>query len=162
MPSPDVSIVVNPTIAPAELFSFYQRNSICEQGFGQQVAARVLDHSDLIVAAFRGEHLVGFSRALFDGLSGYIVELCVDLECQGGTPRFGNGSLIESDDKGVGRAMGEALIGELFAMGAFFISAGEVLAGVEEDFYRSLGFALNEDSLEYIIDRRPYVIGDST
>ena len=152
-------IVVSPTITPEQLFAFYVENDICEKGFGKEVAARVLDHSDLIVGAFEGDKLVGLVRAMFDGLSGYIVDLCVDLECQGGEPTFRNGSLLENDELGVGKAIGETLIRELFARGASFISS-RALAGVEEQFHRDLGFTLNEGSLEYIIDQRPYVIGD--
>ncbi len=158
--SNDVHVVLNPRITPEQLFDFYRKNDICEKGFGQVVAARVLDHSDLIVGAFCGDELVGFGRALFDGLSGYIVELCVDLECQGDTPRFSNGSLIESDALGAGKAVGEMLTRELLAMGAFFVST-TALAGIfEEELYRDLGFRLNEGSREYIIDRRPYVVGE--
>lgn len=155
-----IRILLRPTITPDQLFAFYEKNDICEKGFGKEVAARVLEHSDVIVGAFRGDDLVGFGRALFDGLSGYIVELCVDLECQGGESTFRNGSLLEHDEMGVGKATGKMLVRELFALGAFFISADEVLAGFEEEFYRDLGFKLNEGALEYIIDRRPYVIGE--
>jgi len=42
---------------------------------------------------------------------------------------------------------------------AFFISA-RCLKDIEEDFYAGLGFCCNHGSLDYIIDRRPYVPED--
>jgi hypothetical protein len=159
MRAQDIRTVVSPTITPDQLLSFYERNDICEKGYGRELAAKPLRGSDLVVAAFRDDRLVGIARALFDGLSADIVEFCLDLEAQGGESEFRNGSLIENDAFGVGRRLGEAMIRELLAMGADFISVC-VLAGVEEDFYRALGFKLNEGSLEYIIDQRPYVTED--
>jgi hypothetical protein len=152
----DISIVVRPTITPDELFAFYVENNICEKGFGKEVAARVLDHSDLIVGAFEGDRLVGLVRGMFDGLSAQIVEFDLALKYQGEGLKFANGSLIERDPAGLGKRLGKTAIKELLAMGAFFISA-TAFAEVEESFYRSLGFQLNQGHLEYIIDRRPYV-----
>ena len=152
----NVRIVVSPTITSDQLFAFYMENNICEKGFGKDVAARVLDHSDLIVGAFEGDRLVGLVRGMFDGLSAQIADVCLALRYQGEGLKFANGSLIERDPTGLGKRLGKTAVKELLAMGAFFISA-TALAEVEEDFYRSLGFILNEGSLDYMIDRRPYV-----
>ncbi len=155
----EIRIEVNPAISADQLFSFYEKNDVCEKGFGREVAARVLDHSSLIVGAFDGDRLVGIVRAMFDGLSAVIVEFCLDLEYQGETV-YENGSLIEGDRIGLGKQIGDTLIGELRRMGATFISA-RALESVEEEFYRSLGMRLNRGSLDYIIDERPYVRASS-
>jgi len=159
MPKQAIQIIVRPPITPDQLFAFYLGNDICEAGFGKEVAARVLGRSSLIVGAFEGDRLVGIVRAMFDGLSAEIVDFCLALEYQGEGLQFANGSLIESDPTGLGKRLGETAVRELLAMGASFIST-TALADVEESFYRSLGFRLNEGSVEYIIDRRPYVTGD--
>lgn len=155
-----IRIEINPAISADQLFSFYEKNDICEKGFGREVAARVLDHSSLIVVAFDGDRLVGIARAMFDGLSACIVEFCLDLEYQGETA-YENGSLIEGDRIGLGKKIGDTLIDELRKMGACFISA-TALEAVEEDFYRSLGMRLNRGSLDYIIDERPYVPAEAS
>ena len=152
----DIAIEARPRITPDQLFAFYEKNDICEKGYGRELAAKPLQGSDLVVGAFQGDRLVGLVRALFDGLSAEIVECSLDLELQGGGSTFENGSLIEHDASGVGRRLMETTIRELQAMGADFISSC-VLAGIEEGFYRSLGFKLNEGAVQYIIDRRPYV-----
>jgi len=151
-----VTISINPPITPAQLFAFYQRNNICEVGFGQDVAARVLDHTPHYVAAFRGDQLVGLARAVFDGLSAQIMELSLDLELQGAPGLHTNGSLLEHDRAGIGRQLATRLIDELRRMGATWISAS-VVAGCEEPFYQSLGFTQNTGMIEYAIDERPYV-----
>ncbi len=155
----EIRIAVNPAVSADRLFSFYEKNDISEKGFGKETAARVLDHSSPIVGAFDGDRLVGIARAMFDGLSACTVEFCLDLEYQGDTV-YENGSLIEGDRIGLGKKIGEALVGELRRMGAYFISAS-ALEGVEEPFYRSLGMRLNRGSLDYVIDERPYVPADS-
>jgi len=160
MSTGDLRIIISPSISPDQLFAFYLENDICEKGFGKEVAARVLGHSDLIVGAFEGGELVGLVRAMFDGLSAQIVEFDLALKYQGEGLEFANGSLIERDPTGLGKRLGEAAIRELLAMGATFIST-TLVAGVEESFYSSLGFRLNDGSVEYIIDRRPYVIGET-
>ena len=68
-----------------------------------------------------------------------------------------NGSLIESDNSGVGHLLGKKLLQELRAMGAFFI-ASHIVANCEESFYQSIGFTENKGHLAYYIDDRPYVI----
>src|SRR5215475_1541248 len=152
----DVIIRVNPTLTADELFAFYERNNICEVGFGKEKAARVLQHPHLIVAAYEGGELVGLARAMFDGLSAHVMEFSLDLRRQGGDPSYANGSLIESDNNGVGRRLGERLLNELEAMGASFITC-YIVANCEEQFYQSLGFRENEGHLVYCIDKRPYV-----
>ena len=154
----DVTIEINPALTPDELFAFYERNNICEVGFGKETAARILQHPHLIVAAFAGEGLVGLARATFDGLSAHVMEFSLDLRCQGGDLKHANGSLIEADDSGVGRRLGERLLNELEAMGACFIT-GYIVANCEEPFYRLLGFRENEGHLVYYIDNRPYAQG---
>jgi len=152
-----IKILVNPTVTPKQLFSFYERNDICEKNFGIEVASRVLDHSSLIVGAFCGDELVGIARAMFDGCSAEIMEFSLDLRYQGEDLKFNNGSLIEKDSFGIGKKMGNILIRELLSMGATFISR-YILGGYEEEFYQSIGFNNNKGMLAYVIDKRPYVI----
>ncbi|MEN6643960.1 MAG: hypothetical protein ABFE08_16105 [Armatimonadia bacterium] len=152
----DISIEISPRITPRQLFEFYVKNDICEAGYSEEIAARPLSHSSLIVAAMVGEEMVAIARAMFDGLAGQIVEFCVATEWQGPDLEYDNGSLIEKDDFGVGKRVGEALLAELQRMGAFFISVN-CLQDVEEGFYSGLGLRHNPHSLEYILDRRPYV-----
>ena len=108
------------------------------------------------MAAYAGEELIALARASFDGLSASIDEFCIATAWQGPDLVYANGSLIEKDDFGVGKRVGEALLGELERMGADFIST-TCLEDVEEAFYAGLGLRHNPHSLEYIIDRRPYV-----
>ena len=56
----------------------------------------------------------------------------------------------------MGQQVGAALLRELEKLGADFVSVN-CLEGVEERFYAALGLRLNPHSVEYIIDRRPYV-----
>ena len=156
----EIQVAVSPSISPDQLFSFYERNDVCEKGYGKEVAARVLHNSSLIVAAFDDDRLIGIARAMFDGLHAQIVEFCLELEYQGEDLVYNNGSLIESDRVGLGKKIGNVLINELRTMGAYFIST-VALEGVEEQFYQSLGFRLNSGSLDYVIDKRPYVQADS-
>ncbi len=155
-----IRIAVRPTITPDQLFTFYEKNDICEKGYGREMAAKPLTRSSLVVGAFSGDQLVGIVRAMFDGLAANLVEVCLDLELQGvEEPIYSNGSLIEGDAFGVGRRLVAAAVEELSAMGADFISI-QALEDVEEEFYRALGFKLNAGHLDYIIDRRPYVPHD--
>ena len=114
-PLPD-SIEVNPQLTADQLFDFYQRNDICEVGFGKEIAARILRHPHLMVGAFHQGELVGLARATFDGLSAHVMEFSIDLRWQGKT-RHNNGSLVEADPRGLGRALGERLLYELFQRG---------------------------------------------
>jgi hypothetical protein len=88
----NVKVLVNPEITPDQLFSFYVRNNVCEQGFGKKVAAKILSHSSLIVAAFEGDRLVGMATAMFDGLSADIMEFCLELKYQGRGLKEKNGN----------------------------------------------------------------------
>jgi len=153
----EVRILVNPKITPDQLFSFYERNDVCEKGFGKEVASRVLKHSSLIVGAFEGDKLVGIARAMFDGCSANISEFSLELKYQGEGLKYDNGSLIERDTSGIGSRMGKALIDELWRMGATFIDY-HLVEDCEEAFFRSLGFEHNVGHLVYYIDRRPYVL----
>lgn len=153
----EVRILVNPKITPDQLFSFYERNNICEKGFGKEVASRVLKHSSLIVGAFEGDKLVGIARAMFDGCSANISEFSLELKYQGEGLKYDNGSLIERDTSGIGSRMGKALINELLRMEATFIDY-YLVEDCEEEFFRSLGFEHNVGHLVYYLDRRPYVL----
>ncbi len=154
----NISIAINPRISEDQLFSFYQRNHICEEGFGKELACKPLHQSSLIVGALDGDKLVGIARAMFDGLAAVVMEFCVELEYQGENLEYENGSLIGKDDSGLGKRIGEALVRQLLGMGASFISC-DVFEEYERGFYESLGFKRNEGHPAYAIDRRPY-LGD--
>ncbi len=154
----DIKISVNPNITDEQLFSFYQRNHICEEGYGRETACKPLHNSSLIIGAFEGDKLVGIARAMFDGLAAVIMEFCVELEYQGENLEYENGSLIGKDESGLGEKIGKALLNELFRMGADFISY-YIVEDYEEGFYESLGFEHNTGHLVYYIDKRPY-LGD--
>lgn len=149
------TIEVAPKLTADQLFAFYLRNNICEAGFGRDVAARILDHPHLIVAAFDRGELIGLARATFDGLSAHVMELSLDLRWQGDA-RHQNGSLVESDGRKLGLALGQRLLHELEIRGCTFIT-GYIVAGFEEPFYRSLGFRENTGHTVFYIDKRPYV-----
>lgn len=72
-----LDIRVNPNITPNELYDFYERNNICEVGFGKEVAARILEYPYLIVAVYDRSVLIGLARATFDGLSAHIMEFSI-------------------------------------------------------------------------------------
>jgi hypothetical protein len=154
---PQTCIEVNPHLTADQLFDFYQRNNICEVGFGKAVAARILDHPHLIIAAMHGDEIVGLARATFDGLSAHVMEFSLDLRWQGQTSHR-NGSLMEADPGGLGRALGERLLEELWQRGCTFIT-GYVVDGCEEPFYKTLGFRKNDGHSAFYIDKRPYVSG---
>ncbi len=122
---------------------------------GKEVAARILDHPHVVVAAFAGDELVGLARATFDGLAAAIMELSLDVRWQGRGPDT-NGSLMEGDPFGVGADLGHALLAELERLGSTFVS-GYVVERAEEPFYTSIGFTRTEGHLVYGIDERPYV-----
>ncbi len=153
--SESVEIKVNPAISNEQLFSFYQRNSICEEGFGKEVACIPLKHSALIVGAFFNDSLVGIARATFDGLAANIMEFCLELELQGENLKYTNGSLLQKDTYGIGKKMGKKLLDELFNMGAIFISY-DIVENCEESFYMSIGLARKHNHVVYYIDKRCY------
>ena len=154
-PMDDVTFLVNPPIADEELYAFYRENGICEEGYPRDQATVVLRQSSVIVAAYREGTLVGIARAMFDGREAQLVEFCVARTVQGGPLRHANGSLIEHDASGVGRALGHVLLDELWRRGAQFV-ATYIVQGVEEAFYTTLGFEDNTGHRVYVIDRRPY------
>jgi len=151
-----IRIETNPKITPDQLFSFYERNRICEVGYGKETASRVLTGSSLIVAAFEGDELVGIVRAMFDGVASVLMEFSLDVRHQGRIGKYRNGSLIEHDDSGLGKAMGSRLLDDLRRMGSSFVSF-DIVEDCEEPFYTSLGFSHNKGHLPYYIDERPYV-----
>lgn len=154
----NVKIVINPGITDDQLFSFYQRNHICEEGYGKELACKPLRNSSLIVGAFEGSRLIGITRAMFDGLGAVIMEFCVELDYQGKDLEYSNGSLVGKDESGLGKRIGEALLNELFKKGADFVSC-YIVEDYEEKFYASLRFVPNAGHLVYYIDKRPY-LGD--
>lgn len=157
MSNSKIEIKINSEITPDELYEFYEVNDICEKGYGKEVAARILDHSSLIAGAFIDNKLVGLARAMFDGRAAEIVEFCLSTDLQGKDLEYSNGSIIEKDSLMVGKQLGEAVIEELHRMGAFFISA-VVFEEAEKKFFESVGFKKNDGHINYIIDRRLYVI----
>jgi hypothetical protein len=138
MDASKVKILFQLYIADDQLWDFYIRNDICEVGFGKETAVKPLKQSSLIIGAFQGERLVGIARAMFDGLSGAIMEFCLDLDLQGKGLKYENGSLIEKDTFGIGKRMGDILINELRKMGAAFIDI-YIVEDCEEEFYDSIG-----------------------
>ena len=155
----NIEIKINPQITAEELYEFYKENDICEEGYGKDTASRVLKHSSVIVGAFLNNKLVGLTRAMFDGLTAEIVEFCLALEFQGRDLEYDNGSIIEKDESTVGKELGQAIIEELYKMGAYYVSA-VVFEDAEKGFFESIGFRKNEGHANYVIDRRPYVIGE--
>ncbi len=151
----NIRIEVNPRISDEQLFEFYQRNHICEEGYGR-IEYPYLRKSSLIVGAFEGNRLIGIARAMFDGMAGVIMEFCLELEYQGKNLEYENGSLIGKDESGLGKKIGDTLINELFGMGADFIEAQSIVENYEENFYESIGFERKNQHLAYYIDKRPY------
>jgi hypothetical protein len=148
------AIEVDQRITPDQLYDFYVRNGICEANYDKDTATRVLRFPQVIVAAWESGELVGLARATFDGLAAHVMEFSLDLRWQ--QQDHGNGSLVPSDPQGLGAAMGKRLLTELRTHGCDFVT-GYIVAGIEEDFYRSLGFRENAGHLVYYIDQRPYV-----
>ena len=155
-PVPGLRIVLNPRISSRELHQFYRRTGVCEAGFAPSYAGRVLTRSDVILAAYQGEVLVGFARGLCDGTAGHVAELCVDPALQGPRLKHSNASVIEQDRWGLARWLGTALLRELRKQGASFFSA-YAIEGIEEPLYESLGFEENLGHKIYYIDIRRYV-----
>ncbi|GAF85220.1 unnamed protein product [marine sediment metagenome] len=152
----NIQVLVNPKITPEQLFSFYERNNICEAELGKDVVFRVLSHSTLVIGAFEDAKLVGITRVMFDGLSAAIMEFSLELEYQGKHLKYSNGSLIEKDLSGLGEKIAKVLFDELAKLGATFVS-DYIVENCEEAFYRSIGFVHNKSHLVYIVDKRPYI-----
>ena len=153
----EISIRVNPAITPTQLYDFYLRNTICEANYSQDRAAEVLKHPSLVVAALERDTLVGFVRALTDGLSAAIMEFSLDLRFQGPATRHKNGSLVEADESGLGARLGRTLLDELASRQIDFITSC-IVEDCEEPFYESLGFKRNVGHQVYYIDKRPYAV----
>ncbi|MCH4886274.1 hypothetical protein EZV73_01775 [Acidaminobacter sp. JC074] len=151
-----ITYKVNPKILKQELFDFYQENSICEEGYGIDIATRVLSFTSLIVAAFDGDKLIGISRSMFDGVTADLVEFCIGIEYQGQNLEYDNGSIIEKDDFGIAAELGKRTINELLDMGAHFVST-IAFEEAEKNTITSAGFTRNDGHINYVYEKRPYV-----
>lgn len=151
-----VKVIADPSITDDQLWNFYQRNDICEVGFGKRVAVKPLGYPCVLVGAFYDEMLVGIARALFDGVSATIAEFCLECELQGTDLKYCNGSLIEKDSYGIGEKMGQLLMDRLRNMGNTFTSV-YLVENCEEPFYSSLGLLENKGHKVYCKDERCYV-----
>ena len=158
MSAPRLETRICQPLREGELYEFYKRNHICEEGHGKELAESVLKHEAVWVAAYDNGELIGFPRALHDGLHGVVMEIDLDLRYQSDN-KFQNGCFIETDPYGVARNMATALLKELRRRGCYFFSAVIFEGAAERDFYESLGFYDNSDHKNYIIDARPYVPG---
>ena len=156
MKQPKPELRIGQPLERGELFRFYERNNICEAEYGQERAEVVLQHEGVWVAAYDQGELIGFARALFDGLHGEIMEVCLDLRYQEEN-KFENGCFVESDPHGIAQAMAVALLKELRARGCCFFQIYEYEDSNAAAFLESLGFYENADHRPYIIDARPYV-----
>lgn len=143
-----------------ELYGFYERNNICEKGYGKDLSEAPLKHEGVWVTAYSGDQLIGFARALHDGHTGEIMEISLDLRYQSEN-KFENGCFVESDPDGIAKDMAAALLTELRRRGCYFFSTVIYGQAAETEFYKSLGFYDNSDHRNYIIDARPYVPGGS-
>lgn len=152
----EVIIKYMPEITDDQLWDFYVKNDICEVGYGKETAVKPLKFNPYLVGAFFKDNLVGIIRATFDGLSANIVEFCLDCELQGDNLKYNNGSLIECDKYDIAKLMGDMLIKELRKLGNTFVSAN-IVEGVEENIYVSIGLKLNVGHLQFYKDERPYV-----
>ena len=140
------------------LYDFYKRNNICEAGYGKELSEVVLQHEGVWVAAYDNGELVGFARALHDGLQGVIMEIDLDLRYQSENT-FQNGCFIESDPHAIAKDMVLALLKELRTRGCYFFSIVIFEDATEKEFYKSLGFYEHSGHRDYIIDARPFVPG---
>jgi hypothetical protein len=93
---------------------------------------------------------------MFDGLSADIMEFCLECELQGDNLKYKNGSIIENDNYGIAKQMGELLITELRKQGNTFVTA-YIVEGTEESVYTSIGLKHNTGHLVFIKDDRPYL-----
>ncbi|MCP4644936.1 MAG: hypothetical protein GY851_31130, partial [bacterium] len=75
MADPTFDIRICAPLEEGELFAFYQRNHICEEGYGQKLSEAPLKHEGVWVTAHCDDELVGFARALHDGLQADIMEI---------------------------------------------------------------------------------------
>jgi len=145
-------------LAEGELYAFYQRNNICEAQYGKALAEAPLKHEGVWAAANNAGEPIAFARALYDGVSAVIVEMCLDLRYQTQN-NFENGCFVESDLYGIAGRTAKALLNELRRRGCHFFSYAAYEGSAECGFYKALGFYENEGHKEYVIDARPYVHG---
>ncbi len=156
MDATKVNIIFQPTITDDQLWEFFNRNDICEVGYGKETATKPLHFPNVSVGAFYQDMLVGYARAMFDGVSATIMAFC--LELQGTDLVYENGSLIESDTYGIGKEMGRLLIDRRRKMGNTFVDVIAV-QDCEERFYESLGLKETVGHKVYYIDERCYTRG---
>ncbi len=156
MSGQEFEISVCPSLKEGELYDFYKRNNICEEGYGRELSEVVLKHEGVWVAAYKEGKLIGFARALHDGLHGEIMEIDLDLRYQCKNT-FQNGCFVESDSHGIAKDMAVALLKELRRRGCYFFSTVIFEDAAEKEFYKSLGFYENSGHRNYIIDARPYI-----
>jgi hypothetical protein len=152
----NIEICVNPEITADQLWDFYCANDICETGYGKETATKVLAFPQEIVAAFRGDALVGIVRAAFDGVAAHLWEFSLAIALQGDPPHR-NGSLLEEDASGIGARMAAVLLEHLRSLGCTFVTAYG--ADFEQHFFESVGFAENVGHKVYYVEERPYVVG---
>jgi len=158
MSAPEPEIRICQPLREGELYGFYKRNNICEEGYGKELSEVVLKHEGVWVAVYDKGELIGFARALYDGVTGEIVEINLDLRYQSEND-FRNGCFIESDPYGIAKNMAIALLKELRRRGCYFFSTVIFEEFAEREFYASLGFCENTGHKNYTIDARPYVPG---
>ena len=151
-----IEIKFMPTITDDQLWDFYVRNDICEVGYGKEDALKPLRNNPYYAAAFYEDKLVGFVRGLFDGLSLFIAEACLECKLQGENLRCNNGSVIEKDSHGIFNKMCVFFLDEMRKLGNTF-TTHYIIAGNEEKIWQTIGLTLNEGHLAYYKDERPYV-----
>jgi len=155
-----VIIKYMPKITEKQMWEFYIRNDICEAGYGKDVAVKALKYNNShIVAAFFEDKLVGFIRAMFDGLGMYIIEWGLELTLRGGTSEYNNGCMMENDTFGIFKQMGLMLLDESKKLGSTFVDC-TIVENTEESVFESIGMKHNTGHLQYYIDLRPYVQRD--
>ncbi len=153
-----IEIIVCEPLKQGELYAFYKRNNICEEGYGEETSELPLKHEGVWITAYDDGELIGFARALYDGLHGMIMEVDLDLRFQSRND-FYNGCFIETDPHGIAKNMATALLKELRRRGCHYFSSIVYQDSLEKDFFRSLGFRENTGHVDYTIDARPYVPG---
>jgi len=152
----DVIILTNPDISADQMWHFFIRNNTYEVAYGNKEAIiRPLKNTPLYIGAFYDQKLVGILRVLHDGLTAFIVEFGLELELQG-VDENECGFLIKGDQYGIGKRMDEIMLKELTHLGIDFISFN-VVEGVEEDFFGSLGLLENPGHKQYIWDNMPLI-----
>ena len=97
-----IEIIVCEPLKQGELYAFYKRNNICEEGYGEETSELPLKHEGVWITAYDDGELIGFARALYDGLHGMIMEVDLDLRFQSRND-FYNGCFIETDPHGIAK-----------------------------------------------------------